>query len=230
MFSDISIIIPYKESTPERAQIFDFVINRYKTLMPDAEICIGRNEGVFNQAKSLNEAMKKSTRKYLLLMDSDVLINTDTINKCLEMIKIYDVVFTHDLLIRLTPEFSNHIMENNILIINQRLENFSGEYFHYPLNSICMLRKELLNKTGGFDDRFEGWGHTDTAFREILFAATPNITTLKFHTIYHLHHSYDPTFKNDAYLNKNAKIHQEYYSPSTIFETMSYLVDKYKNL
>lgn len=75
MFNDISIIIPYKESTDERSKIFEFVINRYKSLMPGAEICIGCNEGVFNQAKSLNEAIKKSTRKYILLMDSDVLIN-----------------------------------------------------------------------------------------------------------------------------------------------------------
>lgn len=76
-------------------------------------------------------------------MDSDVLINPDTVTKCLEMIEIYDVVFTHDLLIRLTPEFSKHIMDNNVLILNQLLENFAGQYFRYPLNSICMIRKEL---------------------------------------------------------------------------------------
>lgn len=230
MFNDISIIIPYKESTPERSKIFEFVINRYKSLMPDAEICIGCNEGVFNQAKSLNEAIKKSTRKYLLFMDSDVIINPDTVTKCLEMIEIYDVVFTHDLLIRLTPEFSKHIMDNAILILNQRLENFAGQYFHYPLNSICMIRKELLNKTGCFDDRFEGWGHTDTAFRAVLLAATPNVTTLKFHTIYHLHHSYNPDFKNDTHFNNNSKIYEENYTPSKVSETMKYLSEKYKNL
>lgn len=231
MFNEISIVIPYKETTPDRAINFEFVIDRYKTLMPDAEICIGSNDGEFNQAKSLNNAIKKSTRKYILIMDSDVLIDPESINRCIELLNQgCDGVITHDNLMRLNQQATDNIINNSIYTVNNSTIGMYGRMFNRPMNCLFIIDKDILNKCGCFDDRFTGWGYTDEAFRKALFTITNKIELLTNSTIYHLNHSYEPSFKNSALLSENKKILNQFYNIGTIYDTIKYLTEKYQNL
>lgn len=230
MFNDISIIIPYKETAPDRARIHEFVLRRYYEVLPGAEICVGTNEGEFNHAKSFNDALRKATRRYVVLMDGDALINPDSILRSIDLLSSHSVVITHDVYMKLSFESSAYVMNNNIMIINSATPNINGISYSYPMDCMIIMERDMLNKTGCFDERFKGWGYTDEAFRRVLSHVAPSMIHLQNSTIYHLAHEYIPSFKDDNLLSQNLQVLNTYYNPSTIQDTINSLINQYHSL
>lgn len=147
-----------------------------------------RNYGLFNKSRCYNEGIKLSTRKYICLLDSDVLINPTYIlqsinrqgicigynRKCIYLTyqaKHYIQQSPQlDTLYRLIP--SNCIVNGKFNFPKLDKKFIQYEFFMLPPNDCiggCLVAdKETLYNIGGFNETFCGWGYEDN---EILTRA-----------------------------------------------------------
>lgn len=55
----ISVLIPYKSDNGPRDEIFKWVLQFYKTLLPEVELCIGQSDSeLFSRSQAINNASK----------------------------------------------------------------------------------------------------------------------------------------------------------------------------
>ena len=59
-----------KSSGVPRAELWGWMRARWEALLPDAEICVGDNVGVFNRAAARNTAVGMASQPLLLIADT----------------------------------------------------------------------------------------------------------------------------------------------------------------
>ena len=165
MFTNLSVIIPYHSVSPERDRIFEWILDRYKMLVPEAEICVGENnETPFNRGAARNDAYKKATRDYFLVADADTAIETAALGSgLLRLRQDAPWVVPYGNYYNISQEISEQILRGSP---EQKIIIHEGQWEHKVDSTAGMLLMPRMawESVGGYDERFIGWGYEDNAF------------------------------------------------------------------
>jgi glycosyltransferase involved in cell wall biosynthesis len=188
---DISIIVPFHASDPnnQRAKNWAWLHQYWHKQLPGAEIIIGtdnfaiKNNKPFSKSCAVNNAVRKSHGKILVIVDADGYISINDVLECAKEIRLAEKKKRHLWFVpyrkffRLTEEATLKILQTNPAdkhnykkpelneILN--MEQFNGisgsAYGHWYGALIQIMSRNAFDIVGGWDERFRGWGGEDHA-------------------------------------------------------------------
>lgn len=223
----ISVLVPYKSDNGQRDENWSWIYNRYRILMPNAEICLGYYYGEpFSRSRAINNAAKKASRNIFLIADADIVFDINQMRKAVEGLLHYTWIVPYTSINYLTMEQTVELVKADHSIIMRRTD-FSGcenvpctsVYGGYDIyGGISLVPRESFEKIGGFDERFVGWGGEDDAFQKSLDAICGEHARLDT-ALWHLYHPLASKENRD----NNRKILNEFYCDvSTIIKYLGY--------
>lgn len=181
MLSDISVLIPWRGGDPQREDVWKYIRRRWEFL--GVELCVGEDDfgGPFNCSRALNRAFAVSTRPYVMQFGADCLPDPEAIEAGYEYLTAGQPW---------VPLFENVDYYNEYdtrLILGHNFwprEREVDENLHVPFQTgVMAMQRDVFLETGGSDERFEGWGGEDSAFRRTVWllhgGGTPQPFTLK---------------------------------------------------
>jgi predicted glycosyltransferase involved in capsule biosynthesis len=208
----LSVIIPFCPDGGRRDQNFNWVTKRLQSLLPDAEIMISiQEEPPFNRSLAINNGAKMATGDILLFCDADMIFDKEIIENSLKI--VYDVPWVAPMnqYKKLTWRTSNDLLRIpadvclNYIDLNTYGE-MGSERCH--AGAMFMITKENFIKTGGFDERFLGWGYEDNAFElkaEMIIGKCVESSGIAYHLWHPISVNHYPDLKQ-----KNKELYMEY--------------------
>ena len=176
----------------------------------------------FRVAKSRNKAIAKSSSKYLILVDGDVILHKKFIEDHLKHAEIG--FFVQGPRVLISKKSTKKILGKNqqISFFSRGLKNRKNLLYSNLLATLFSTRKNLLNgikscnlaffksdciNINGFNNDIEGWGREDSEFVVRLMNNGVNRKNVKFNMIqFHLWHevsSREALQKNDLFLKES---------------------------
>jgi len=199
----ISLLIPFTSKDHKRIASLKWLLIYWKYELPDAEIVIGESyRSPFCKGEALNNAVKKSRGKVLVILDADAYLSGEVINHCADRIleeKEHHLWYVpYRRLYRLQEGITKRILHSDPrnplkLPSPPPPEYVEGDgkhskYGHRYGAMIMMFPREALDAIGGyFDERFQGWGGEDVALLRALDTLYGKHKTTR-NDIYHLWH------------------------------------------
>jgi predicted glycosyltransferase involved in capsule biosynthesis len=162
----ISFLIPWNDGDIFRERSYKYNISYLTSSFPDAEICIGGDNGnVFNRSKARNNAFNKSSNEIICILDADTIVPATSIIEGINLVKSKNTwVIPYNDYYNLTKEYSNYIIDN-IDAADLDESNFKYDFKILSWAGALILTREMYSRLGGYDEEFEGWGWEDVAFR-----------------------------------------------------------------
>lgn len=188
---NLSIIIPYCPDGGRRDINCSWVKKRIRKLLPDAEIIMTVQElAPFSRSAALNAGAKAATNDVLLFCDADMIFDIDLIENGLKIVHNVPWVAPMNQKWDFTWQASNELlnMPNDTELKSLDLtiyRKWGAERCRG--GAMLMITKENYSKTGGFDERFIGWGYEDNAFL-LMAEATIGSFVETDNIAYHLWH------------------------------------------
>ena len=184
----------------------------------------------FRAAKSRNKAIAKSTSKYIVMVDGDMILHPRFIQDHVD--NATPGCYIQGSRVLLTAERTKKILENQKILISffsNGLNNRKNSIHSVMLSKVFNLltrktkkmhsirscnmgfyRKDCI-KVNGFNNDFEGWGREDSEFIARLFNNGLKRKNIRFNLIqYHLWHneSSRESLEKNTLMLKNAIINQ----------------------
>ena len=211
----VSIVIPFKSDDLHRKQLLEFIVNRYKNILPETEVIVagdGKQDG-WSKAKASNNGVKRAKGDIVMIVDADIII---PLNSLLQMIKFSvgeKVVFLQGKKRDITQRSTKDVLTNSVDFLDTSHE----KEMVWNKAIFCMTKDKFLN-CKGFDERFEGWGGEELAFYQILniYYGAPRFINCDIY--YHLWHEVQSTktdYKNNIQ-NANKRMLNKYKRARTI--------------
>lgn len=196
----LSVLIPWDPRTKckYRLNAFEWLLRRYEETLYPTEVCIGTNtDEPFNRSKARNSAFAKSTGDYLLIADADTMFDTAQVYMGVERVRAADTwVLPYMYYYNLAQHQSEQVVAADPWMSTGELGLPPTEYEHKILDSpagLLVMKREHFEAVGGYDERFEGWGYEDNAFRMALNVLVGNSMRLPGFDCYHLWHPVSTT-------------------------------------
>ena len=197
---DLSIIMAYKSDNGGlRDKHLHWTLFRYKLMFPEAEIIISEDkqsnlskdwEG-FNKSRFINFGVKNATRNNLLITDIDVVLSKKTIEEGTRVAKDHSLVMPVFNLYRLTESTTMDILSKppniNMPKIDLSKQSKLIREGTYPCG-FHIITKEHYIQSGGYDERFVGWGREDNAFQRVVMTMVDKPYMRLDADVYHLWH------------------------------------------
>jgi GT2 family glycosyltransferase len=170
----LSILMPVGgilEQDIWRSRAHEWIIERYKALLPQAELCFGLSKAEpYSRSEARNDAFAQSTGDMLLVADADTVINLGQITKAIQLIREAATpwVIPYTIYYNLSQQATVYLIENappseyipepdDEDAWEHRIENSPGGF--------QVLPRAAWEAVGGFDELFRGWAFEDDAFR-----------------------------------------------------------------
>lgn len=202
----ISLLIPFSSRDRIRRRNFKWLLQYWRSELPDAEIIIGHSTSkIFCKGEALNDAASRATGKVLVVLDADAYLSGAVIEQCadkiLESLKrghpLWYVPYRN--LYRLKQVITDDIVEshpkyplrftdpiNKLYVENQ---GESSGYGHRFGAMITIFPREGYEAIKCFDERFVGWGGEDIALVRAMDTMFGKHKTVN-NSVYHLWHSF----------------------------------------
>ncbi len=114
----------------------------------------------FNRSWSFNCGLKHANSNTVVFGDCDLIMNPDQFIEALRLLEKYDMVNPYSSVIDLDRNESNMPLDQLVRISRPgRGENDSQKT--NLCGGICIFKKDAINKIGGWDQNFIGWGGED---------------------------------------------------------------------
>lgn len=228
--NNLSIIIPFKTDGKDREKNWNWLKKRYETLMPEVELCIDEsNTTPYCKSFAINNAVKKSTREILFIVDADIVIQVEELKKAIN--EVYDKgIVAPSKLVRFSKEATNNIFQNNDININDSFIDNNTKIFTSMFSGICVIKKEIFKICGGYDEEFKGWGNEDVAFSMCMHRVNGPIYRMPGFTMYHLYHELDNNHISIDNFLRNQILVNNFYSVENIDKTIGCNREKNKFL
>lgn len=166
----LSVIIPYQDSGCEfRDSNLEFT-KKYlaQNLECDHELIICSHEPAlyFNRSLAINNGFKQSTGEVIMVCDSDILCEKDSLQKSIQHIqnKKYKLVFPFTNIVYLNPMASSNIKYRDVPVNFNPPNKDIARQTVYAVGGSFFCEREFYKKTRGHDERFKGWGSEDVCF------------------------------------------------------------------
>lgn len=161
---DVSVLVPWRSEDPQRIKVWDYIESEWSLM--GVEICAasdGRGHGPFNTAKACNNAFKMSTKNWLVTTGADVIPDFTMVETGLYVAKRDGLKWVP---LGNETEYFNAETTERILEHRKWWTEPTDPVYSVPFQTgIMLIRRDLYLETGGHDERFEGWGGEDAAFR-----------------------------------------------------------------
>lgn len=221
----ISVLIPYKPDHGKRDLLWKHVKNRYQRLMPQLELCIGRDDSKsFCRSKAINKAAEKAKGDLFIIVDSDVIFNPKLIDKIILQIDKHPWIIPFKNGYRLNKKVTKRLIKKGltkpIQVKAKDIERNEG-----GLGALMtVMTRSCFKAVAGFDERFKGWGYEDKAFFDSLETICGPHYRID-EDIFHLWHP--PATKAKTKLHKNKVLYLKYQAATNNVAKMKRLLKKH---
>lgn len=202
----LSLLFPFSSRDATRRRNFKWLLEYWRNRLPDAEIIVGKSKSsIFCKGEALNNAMRKSTGKVIVIIDADAYFDEKVLEHCADRIleelehgnRMWYVPYRH--LYRLTAEITEEIVQSDPAYplrlscppLPEHVDD-SGHSSKYGCRygAMCMMfPREAYETLGCFDERFVGWGAEDVALLRALDTLWGKHKTFKS-CMFHLWHPF----------------------------------------
>lgn len=196
-----SILIPYREQSPERSRILEWNLRRLKWLLPSAEVILGDSDPdlPFSRSAAINDAFRRSSGELLVIADSDTIFDPGVLGNCMKAVDGWRLPYTTYTLMnrrcseRILASSPTILLSEQIILPLTVLNAHPDRPFEPPASGVLAFTREDFITTGGFNEEFIGWGYEDNAF---VFNAMQRLgpPTRDQGNVYHIFH---PRSKNE---------------------------------
>lgn len=206
--NSVKVVIPWwKETTdPHRERSLEFCVSMWNSYGFD--VCLAVDESsIFNRSKACNQGVKDSEAELIILADGDVYIPQASIEKGVQVVSFDETwVIPYDVYFNLTQEDTGHFLNGT-----KKIEECSWDHRILSWAGLSIFKRETYLDLGGHDERFEGWGEEDVAFRLKMDNEYSHHKRVAGN-IYHLWHPApsERTFGSEEYKRNRALLEQEY--------------------
>lgn len=147
-YPNIEIVIIDDASTDSTREL---MFSTFEKELSDKKVRYFKNEVNLERIFSRNRGAEIAQGEYLCFLDDDDLLDKDALKEMYILIKKKNVEFINQPRAIFIDEDDN--------IIGRRILPLPGSlifksFSHYPISSCMFVRKEIFQKTGGYDNRF----------------------------------------------------------------------------
>lgn len=195
---EFSLIIPYKESYPDRRQAILTILDYYSSFIRqyNFEIIVTEqanptlkdisfpiryfflgNSGDFNKSWGMNIGAIKAKSDIFVFCDSDILISIEDLVESVKKIGEYDTV---------NPGNNIYDLEPGVFEMSKQKSSLSTRVGFSFASSISIFKKEAFLKVKGWDEETNVWGAEDDIMSIMIQNFMKGIT-LNF-DIFHIYH------------------------------------------
>lgn len=170
----ISLLVPFRANGPRDTRIksWDWIRRRWEHLLPEAELCIGTDDGgdPFSKSVAVNDAYRKSTGDMLVIVDADSWVERAAVIQGIE------IAYRREHLVvpwwqawRLHQNHSRVVMAADPAgpnPVTREMREACRDEGPSPASAAMVLciQRTAFERVGGFDPRFRGWGSEDVSF------------------------------------------------------------------
>ncbi|OZB98372.1 galactosyltransferase-related protein [Paenibacillus sp. XY044] len=166
MHDDLSILIPYQPDGGPRDEALSFVLRFYRHILPAADICIGEigTGEPFSRSRAINRAASRASGSIFIIADGDIIYDPQLVFDSVRLIEQGRWVIPFSRINRLTQQTSRKVIEGEAIWPLAAELDTGEEHAAYFVGGLNMVGREAFERTGGYDERFIGWGGEDEAF------------------------------------------------------------------
>ena len=183
--------------------------------LPDARIVFAHNPGPFNKSWGFNVGARIASTPILGFADADVICASvgEAANAVAREI---GAVNPYRRLIDLTEAESTEVRSGRFDLVPDRgvggSMNRTGIQEHIVFcGGIVFFQRNAFAHTGGWDERFVGWGAEDDAMTRKVQRARINAMELDSHVAIHLHHARDNArLRESSHYANNLRLLDQY--------------------
>lgn len=168
------LLFGYMGDDGQRDRCFGWVLAWWKSHFPDVHVCMGRNfDKPFHRGRARNDAFESAVADLIIVADADTVPNSDAIRAALLMVDIQEapwvLPYGEERYYNLSENETDRILKSDPTA--DLLEPSDPEQWEHKITSwagCLVMHRTAWNELGGYDERFEGWGYEDNAFRLAL--------------------------------------------------------------
>jgi len=188
----LSVLVAWRDPGNRQA-VWEYVQSRYARFLPDAEICVGTDDGVdpFHKTLALNRAAERASGDVYMVADADSWAPSSSIEDGLRAVQDGHWVRPWNLKLKIGQLDTGRVLENSDwngevddwMNGPRRMENLNTYWAAPPI----MMSRDQFEAVGGLDERFRGWGQEDEAFALTLRALFGRQVSIRGYCV-HLFH------------------------------------------
>lgn len=183
MGESVRVVTPWRPDNGLRSALWDFCRNWWES-QGVAPIEAPSPEGPFNRSAAINAGLAGDW-DLAIVIDADV-AGPDALSSCDLTTRSGRLVFPFDRYVGLAPWGTRAVLRGEPMETAGALRVVTNHE-----SSVLVIPRAVWDATGGFDERFVGWGQDDVAFCQAARVLTGEPLRLPG-TVYHLWHETAP--------------------------------------
>jgi hypothetical protein len=172
---NVRFLVPWRSDDEYRDKLWDFTRDRWERDFPDIPIVVGSSpKGAFNRSAAINDAAQGDW-DIAIVLDADVMCEPDQVRRAMVTAATTGhLTFAFSEYRGLTPHMTAKVLSEappqNRWGPEPQWQSpevwNKGVRFRSQVHesSVVVVRRDLWDTLGGFDERFVGWGQEDVAF------------------------------------------------------------------
>lgn len=158
------VAVPFKPDFGHRDQLFTHLKDHYWNQI-GFELLVGRNDNdPFNRSAAINQALDTDW-EVAVIADGDTWVPAKQLHKAILLAKITGkLIAAFDAVVELDRATTNRILNGELSLVG----SFGAEKVRTremeTQSSMLVIGRDLWDRVGGMDTRFQGWGGEDNAF------------------------------------------------------------------
>jgi hypothetical protein len=160
----ISVLIPWRPDGEHRQALFDYVSKEWTRFPVEVSIGLDDPTGPFNRARALNRAAEQATGDLFAIFDADTPPPVDVFDR-FERLDAWGYLFTGLEVLR--ADATTVALRRQRSPYDDALPLYGGSPFAL---GVIGVKRDVFEASGGYDERFHGWGMEDLAFAKALKA------------------------------------------------------------
>ena len=207
--SRVVVLMPSFGTCPVRAENQEFVIAWYAERGMPTVLGLderGKRSGWFSRARAMNYAARIAVREHpdrtvFVLADNDLLPDPTTFLTAIQTAGHHSAIMPHSITLLTDPTGRREVF--------MRGETTKVEPVEQGSRSYVVMTRENYDLVNGMDEKFEGWGPEDLAFRFSIQKQIAPALELPGRRL-HLWHPVDPSKRDMKQLTYNRRRKQMY--------------------
>lgn len=158
------VAIPYRPDHGHRDQLFTHIKDHYWNQI-GFEVSVGHNtQGPFNRSKAINQALHGDW-EIAVIADADTWVPAKQLHRAILTAKITGkLVAAFDAVVELSRDCTNDILRGKTSLAGSFGADKVRTRDMETQSSMLVITRDLWDRLGGMDERFQGWGAEDNAF------------------------------------------------------------------